>query len=105
MNAIALTVFILAIAGAVYTYVGYPALLYLVSRLFGRPVRGAEMTPRLSVIIAAYNEEKDMARKLEEALALDYPKDRLQIVVASDCSTDRTDDIVRGYKDRGVILH
>ena len=57
------------------------------------------------MIIAAYNEERDIARKIENTLALDYPKEKLEIIVASDCSTDGTDEIVRGYADRGVILH
>jgi cellulose synthase/poly-beta-1,6-N-acetylglucosamine synthase-like glycosyltransferase len=105
MNLIALVLFILSVTLIVYTYIGYPALLYVLSRLFGHPVRSAEITPRLSIIIAAYNEESDIARKLDETLALDYPKDRLEIVVASDCSTDGTDDIVRGYAGQGVILH
>jgi cellulose synthase/poly-beta-1,6-N-acetylglucosamine synthase-like glycosyltransferase len=105
MNVVALALFIISVTLIVYTYVGYPALLYVLSRLFGHPVRGAEITPRLSIIIAAYNEESDIARKLDETLALDYPKDKLEIVVASDCSTDRTDEIVRGYAQRGVILH
>jgi cellulose synthase/poly-beta-1,6-N-acetylglucosamine synthase-like glycosyltransferase len=105
MNLLALILLILSVALIVYTYVGYPALLWVLSRLFGRPHRKAEITPRLSIIIAAYNEAGDIARKLDETLALDYPKERLEIVVASDCSTDGTDEIVSGYADRGVILH
>ncbi|MBI3652048.1 MAG: glycosyltransferase family 2 protein [Acidobacteria bacterium] len=105
MNTVALILFILALAGIVYTYIGYPVVLYMLSRWLGRPVRAADITPKLSVIIAAYNEAKDIARKLDETLALDYPQDKLEIVVASDCSTDGTDDIVRAYAQRGVILH
>lgn len=59
----------------------------------------------MSVIITAYNEERDLAAKLENTLALDYPKDRLEIIVASDCSTDRTDEIAREFAGRGVRLH
>lgn len=105
MYTAALIIFILSLALIVYTYIGYPVVLFVLSRLFGRPLRVAEITPKLSVIIAAYNEERDIARKLDETLALDYPKERLEIVVASDCSSDRTDDIVRGYASRGVVLH
>jgi cellulose synthase/poly-beta-1,6-N-acetylglucosamine synthase-like glycosyltransferase len=105
MNLLALVFLIISAALIVYTYIGYPALLCALSRLFGRPVRKADITPRLSIIIAAYNEESDIARKLDETLALDYPKERLEIVVASDCSTDGTDEIVRAYAARGVILH
>lgn len=97
--------FILFIALAAYAYVGYPALVFVLSRLFGRPIAAADITPTISLIIAAYNEERDIAAKIENTLALDYPSDRLEIIVASDCSSDRTDDIVRSYADRGVILH
>jgi cellulose synthase/poly-beta-1,6-N-acetylglucosamine synthase-like glycosyltransferase len=105
MNILALTIFLTSLGLIAYTYVGYPAVLYVLARLFGQRTRKAEMTPRLSIIIAAYNEESDIARKLEETLALDYPKDKLEIIVASDCSADRTDEIVRGFAGQGVILH
>ena len=98
-------VFIAAIAGMAFIYVGYPALMLALSFVFRRPVRRADITPRVSVIIAAYNEERDIETKLNNTLALDYPRDRMEIIVASDCSTDRTDEIVRGFKKRGVILH
>jgi cellulose synthase/poly-beta-1,6-N-acetylglucosamine synthase-like glycosyltransferase len=87
------------------TYVGYPALVYVLSRLFPRPVQQAAITPRVSLIIAAHNEERDIAVKLRNALSLDYPTDRLEIIVASDCSTDHTDDIVRSFTRQGVILY
>jgi cellulose synthase/poly-beta-1,6-N-acetylglucosamine synthase-like glycosyltransferase len=105
MNVAALIIFVIALALIVYTYLGYPVLLYALSRWFGKPVHKDEILPRLSIIIAAYNEERDMARKLDETLALDYPKDKMEIIVASDCSSDRTDEIVQGYKNKGVILH
>lgn len=88
-----------------YTYVGYPALVYLLSRLFEKPVRRADITPKVSIIIAAYNEERDIAQKIENTLALEYPKAKLEIIVASDCSSDSTDRIVASYAQEGVILH
>jgi cellulose synthase/poly-beta-1,6-N-acetylglucosamine synthase-like glycosyltransferase len=87
-----------------YTYAGYPALVYLLSRLIERPVRRADITPRVSVIIAAYNEERDIAQKIENTLALRYPSDKLEVIVASDCSSDRTDEIVSSYASKGVAL-
>ena len=93
------------VALILYTYVGYPLVLALVSRLRARPVRRSECEPKVSVIITAYNEERDLAAKLDNTLALDYPADKLEIIVASDCSTDRTDEIVRSYSARGVRLH
>ncbi|HYK20152.1 MAG TPA: glycosyltransferase family 2 protein [Pyrinomonadaceae bacterium] len=98
-------IFWTAVVAIVYTYAGYPLLLMLISRFRGKPVRRREFTPAVSVIIAAYNEEQDLATKLENTLALDYPKSKLEILVTSDCSTDRTDDIVRSFAPRGVKLH
>ncbi len=88
-----------------YAYAGYPLLVYAVARLRPRAVRRGEWEPRVSVIITAYNEERDLAAKLENTLALDYPADKLEVIVASDCSTDRTDEIARSYAARGVRLH
>ena len=98
-------VFWLAVVGIAYTYVGYPALLILISQFRSKPVRRGDSKPAVTVIIAAYNEERDLAEKLENTLALDYPKSKLEILVTSDCSTDRTDEIVKSFADRGVRLH
>ncbi len=89
----------------IYTYLGYPLVVFLLSRLFPRPIRKDDFTPSVSIIIAAYNEERDLRAKLDNMLSLDYPEEKLEIVVASDCSTDDTDEIVRSYAERGVILH
>ena len=98
-------IFWLSVAAVGYAYVGYPVLLSLLSVLKPKPVRANEWTPTVSVIIAAYNEERDLAAKLENTLALDYPKSHLEIMVTSDCSTDRTDEITRSFASRGVRLH
>src|SRR5690606_32926176 len=85
------------------TYAGYPVLLWLIVRLRGpRQVRHGEALPRVSFIISAYNEEGVIREKLENALAIDYPGDRLEIIVISDASSDGTDAIVREYAARGV---
>ncbi|MCF6290808.1 MAG: glycosyltransferase family 2 protein [Desulfobacterales bacterium] len=87
-----------------YHYLGYPALLAVLARLRPRPVRQRPVTPRVSLIIAAYNEEKVIAEKIDNSLALDYPA--LEIIVVSDGSSDTTAGIVRGYADAGVVgLH
>lgn len=98
-------IFMAAIFLIAYAYCGYPLTVCALSRLFPRPVRRAGITPKVSMIIAAHNEERDIAAKLENTLALDYPAGRLEIIVASDCSTDRTDEIVQGYAGRGVLLY
>src|SRR5689334_11809008 len=95
LDLVAQGMFIAAVALMAFIYAGYPALMFALSFLFRRPVRRADITPRVSIIIAARNEERDIAAKLENTLALDYPRDRMEIIVASDCSTDRTDEIVR----------
>ncbi|HKC87478.1 MAG TPA: glycosyltransferase, partial [Blastocatellia bacterium] len=105
LELIAQVVFIAAIAVMAFIYVGYPALMLAISFVFRRPVRRADITPRVSVIIAAYNEERDIKAKLKNTLALDYPRERMEIIVASDCSTDRTDEIVRSFRMQGVILY
>jgi cellulose synthase/poly-beta-1,6-N-acetylglucosamine synthase-like glycosyltransferase len=97
--------FWLSVAVLCYTYMGYPLLLLLLSRLRPLPIRRAAWTPTVSIIITAYNEERDLAAKLDNTLALDYPKEQLEIIVASDCSTDRTDEIVREFAAQGVRLH
>ena len=105
LSALAEVVFWLSAAALGYTYAGYAALVWAVARLRPRAVGRAEWTPTVTVIITAYNEERDLAAKLENTLALDYPKDRLEVVVASDCSGDRTDEIARSFAARGVRLH
>ncbi|HET9530746.1 MAG TPA: glycosyltransferase family 2 protein, partial [Blastocatellia bacterium] len=98
-------VFITSLALIAYAYMGYPALIFILSRIFGREPHRADIEPAVSVIIAAFNEERDIVQKIENTLALDYPREKLEIIIASDCSTDGTDELVRRYQDRGVILH
>lgn len=86
------------------SYVALPALILLRGRLVRRPVRSADIEPTVTVVLAAYNEEASIGTKLENLLATDYPPGRRQIVVASDGSTDRTNEIVRAFADRGVEL-
>lgn len=101
---VAQVVFVAAMAIIAFVYAGYPALMFALSFILKRPVRRDVITPRVSVIIAAYNEERDIEAKLKNTLALDYPRDRMEVIVASDCSTDQTDDIVRSFGPQGVIL-
>ncbi len=78
--------------------------MFAASALAAHPVRRGRIEPTVTLLIAAYNEEKDIAAKLENACSLDYPEGRLEIVVVSDHSTDGTDRIVSGFADRGVRL-
>jgi cellulose synthase/poly-beta-1,6-N-acetylglucosamine synthase-like glycosyltransferase len=97
-------VFWLAAAMVAYAYVGYPLALGAVALLRTRPVAKADVTPPVSFIITAYNEEQRIADKLENTLKLAYPRGRIEILVASDCSSDRTDEIVASFGERGVRL-
>lgn len=90
----------------VYTFLGYGALITLLARFIHRPVQTQPITPSVTLIIPAYNEEAVIADKLDNCLALDYPRDLIEIMVVADGSTDRTCEIVRGYALRGVkLLH
>jgi cellulose synthase/poly-beta-1,6-N-acetylglucosamine synthase-like glycosyltransferase len=87
-----------------YVYVGYPMLVYLVSLIFPRKVKRGNVEPRVTVLITAFNEESAIRSKLENTLALDYPTTKLEILVASDGSTDSTDQIVGEFSSQGVRL-
>jgi cellulose synthase/poly-beta-1,6-N-acetylglucosamine synthase-like glycosyltransferase len=95
----------LPVAVAIYSYVGYPIVLWLASRTNAVQALPRQTdSPQVSIVIPAYNEEKQIAGAIDALLAQDYPKDRLQILVLSDASTDATDEIVRQYESRGVEL-
>jgi cellulose synthase/poly-beta-1,6-N-acetylglucosamine synthase-like glycosyltransferase len=93
---VAAIVFWASVALLVYTHVGYPLALWLVAR--ARRTRGGHAVgelPRVSLIVAAYDEDAVIARKVENALALDYPREKLELIVASDGSSDRTVELAR----------
>ena len=98
-------VFWSCLAALFYTYLGYPLLLVAISCLRAKVVLSADIMSSVTVIITAYNEERHLGAKLENTLALDYPKALLEVIVASDCSSDRTDHIVQEYAKRGVQHH
>ncbi|HET9223427.1 MAG TPA: glycosyltransferase family 2 protein [Roseiflexaceae bacterium] len=93
-----------AAALIVYTYILFPAVVFLRGRLVRRPYTSAEITPRVSMIIAAHNEARGIGAKLDNLLSLDYPREQLEVLIASDGSNDGTDAIVRAYADQGVRL-
>src|SRR2546423_4249356 len=77
-----------------WTHVGYPVAAALAARSRPRPIRKGGATPRVSVVVAAHDEEDVIERRLENLLGLDYPAEDVEILVASDASTDRTDSPV-----------
>jgi cellulose synthase/poly-beta-1,6-N-acetylglucosamine synthase-like glycosyltransferase len=104
--ALAYTLLGLCVALALYTYLGYPALLWLIGRIRSKPLGAEEPAewPAVSLTVPVFNEEAQVRDLLESLLAIDYPKDRLQILLVSDASSDRTDEIVEEYADRGIEL-
>jgi cellulose synthase/poly-beta-1,6-N-acetylglucosamine synthase-like glycosyltransferase len=99
-------VFWISVGTLLYTFGGYAVLMTLLARWRNHPVRVAPITPSVSLIIPAYNEQAVIAEKLGNTFALDYPRELLEIIVVTDGSDDRTPEIVRAYAARGVrLLH
>jgi cellulose synthase/poly-beta-1,6-N-acetylglucosamine synthase-like glycosyltransferase len=96
--------FWLSLAVLLYTYAGYPLLTIALGRLARRRVATGSSLPSVTIIIAARNEARSIRATLENKLALDYPREKLQIIVVSDASTDGTDAIVEEYAGDGVVL-
>ncbi|MBW6509351.1 MAG: glycosyltransferase family 2 protein [Desulfuromonadales bacterium] len=96
--------FILSILLIVHAYFGYPLSLWVISQYRSHQVKRADYLPPLTLIITACNEEQRIREKLENTLLLDYPQDLLQVIVASDGSTDETNAIVGEYADHGFEL-
>jgi len=97
-------VFAGAVALIAYTFVGYPALVALLARLRPRPLREEQIEPLVSLIVVAHNEDAVIADRLRNCLELDYPAERLELIVVADGSDDRTADVARGF-DGVTVLH
>jgi cellulose synthase/poly-beta-1,6-N-acetylglucosamine synthase-like glycosyltransferase len=88
-----------------YVYFGYPLIIFVIAAINKKTVqKNEEFEPTVSLIVAAYNEQDIIEEKLNNTLSLDYPKDKFEIIVFSDASTDRTDEIVEPYQDKGIIF-
>lgn len=96
-------IFWISIFLILYCYLGYPLILFILGLIFGKEIKRGEITPSISLLIPVYNEEKIIQEKIENSLDLDYPKDKLEIIVASE-SNDRTNKIVKKYADKGIKL-
>lgn len=107
MTTIALWVVGLSFGLLLYAYAGYPLLLWIMGRARRRRTSADvsdDAWPLVSISIAAYNEEAQIRELIKSLLAIDYPRDRLQILITSDGSTDATDDVIREYEDQGIEL-
>ncbi|MFT6631987.1 MAG: cellulose synthase/poly-beta-1,6-N-acetylglucosamine synthase-like glycosyltransferase [Bacteriovoracaceae bacterium] len=87
-----------------YTYFGYLFLVIIMGRLRNKIIHKSDFTPNVAFMISAYNEEKGIEEKLLNTLSIDYPKEKFEIIVVSDGSTDKTDEIVKNYASQGVRL-
>ena len=87
-----------------YVYLGYPLLVIILGSLLNRRVIKGRYEPYVTILIAAYNEEDNIAATLQNKIELDYPRDKLEILVISDGSSDKTDEIVRHCEGKGVKL-
>lgn len=97
-------IFFFSILTIFYVYAGYPLIAALMGLLLNRTVGKRPNEPCITIIIAAYNEEDTIAETIENKLRLGYPQEKLEIIVVSDGSTDRTDSIVASYANKGVRL-
>jgi len=104
VHSLAAWIFWISFAVTAYVYFGYPLLLGSGMLARRKLWRRREIRPFVSIIVAAYNEERAIEDKLENLLASDYPADRFEIIVGSDGSTDLTEEIVKRYAGRGVRL-
>jgi cellulose synthase/poly-beta-1,6-N-acetylglucosamine synthase-like glycosyltransferase len=87
-----------------YCYFGYPLLISLFARWFRRAPRKGEYEPTVSVVLSAWNEEDVIKQKIENLLSLDYPSAKMEILVGSDGSTDRTNEIIKQFRDPRLKL-
>src|SRR5687768_10392931 len=94
------SLFWLAAGALAWTHAGYPLTAAALARLRPRPVRRDDATPEVTVVVAAHDEEGVIGRRVENLLRLDYPADRLAVVVASDGSTDGTNAVVEAAAAR-----
>jgi cellulose synthase/poly-beta-1,6-N-acetylglucosamine synthase-like glycosyltransferase len=97
-------VFWAALIGIAYPYLGYAAVIWLIAKFRQDPYLMSDRLPTVTVLVAAYNEEDVIARKILNSLALDYPKEKLEILVVTDGCTDETDAVIRGFEESGVRL-
>jgi poly-beta-1,6-N-acetyl-D-glucosamine synthase len=99
-----LVIFFFSVLLLAYIYIGYPVLIVLLAKVFRRPVNKRAITPSVTLVIPTFNEEVVIKEKLENTLQLEYPRDRLQILVCDDASADRTAEIVKAYATEGIEL-
>jgi len=101
--AVLIVLFWISLVALAWTHVLYPAFAALLARVAPRRLHKDDIEPSVTVVVAAYNEESVIGRRIENLLELDYPADKLRIVVSSDASSDRTEEIALQYPGVQVI--
>ncbi|MFO8055599.1 MAG: glycosyltransferase family 2 protein [Bacteroidales bacterium] len=97
-------IFWFSVAAIFYAYIGYPLILYAISMICRKTVdRNEQYCPHISLIITVYNEQERLLQKIDNTLALNYPGQSLEIIFASDASTDRTDEIISSYDEFRLV--
>jgi glycosyltransferase involved in cell wall biosynthesis len=97
-------IFWLMIFGVLYSYAFYPIALNLLPKRHQAMPSTPDEWPAISIIVTAHNEESRILQKISNTLSIDYPREKLEIIIASDCSTDQTDQIVESHADQGIKL-
>ncbi len=95
-----------SLGGILYTYFGYPVLIYLLAKMIHKPETYQTSQPSVTLLIAAYNEEAVIEEKIKNSLTINYPKELFQVLIVTDGSADKTPEIVKRYINYGIeILH
>ena len=87
-----------------YIYIGYPIIIYIMSLINSRPPKLSPYEPNITILIPAYNESKHIADTIKNKISLNYPREKVEIIVISDESDDGTDEIVTSFTSQGVKL-
>lgn len=95
-------IFYLSLAIVIYTFFGYPFLIHILARLWPKPVNKDDIFPLISILLSVHNEEKLIERRIDNLLSLDYPSDKIEILVGSDGSTDGTNERLARLKSERV---
>jgi cellulose synthase/poly-beta-1,6-N-acetylglucosamine synthase-like glycosyltransferase len=97
--------FLFSLLVVFYATIGYPLVLWLLAMMFRKPVTKAEGTPYISILLSAHNEEKNIAARIDNLLALDYPREKMDIIIGSDGSTDETYRILKKLSEEKMIRY
>ena len=99
------TIFWISLILLAYTFIGYPLIIKVLAEVIGKGTRfNGEYLPAVSIILSVYNEEEVIERKIANVTALDYPADKLEFIIVSDCCSDRTDELIRLHENDRIRL-